>query len=133
MIPGFPITGKSRPRFFQPLELRGALITFIGALAWLFAVRPREIRPDAWLDAAASIEGLDPFRPLGRPIWTGLVTLCARAGDGVVLGEWEMPPGTPSVRARRRAVAMAVALSTLMISSITPRSRISGTKPAPMP
>ena len=45
----------------------------------------------------------------------------------------EMPTGMPSIRATRRAVSKAVWLPTVTTSSITSRSRIAGTKPAPMP
>src|SRR3954454_18467754 len=45
----------------------------------------------------------------------------------------EMPPGIPSERARRRAWAKLSSLPTWMISSITSVSRMSVTKPAPMP
>ena len=45
----------------------------------------------------------------------------------------EMPTGMPSSRATRRAVSKAVWLPTVTTSSIRPRSRIAGTKPAPMP
>ena len=45
----------------------------------------------------------------------------------------EMPPGMPSSRAASRAVSNAVSFEMVTISSITLRSRISGTKPAPMP
>lgn len=83
MNAGLPGLGKGQPRFFQSLELRGCAAVFVAALAWFLFVRPPELRPGPWLDAAASIEGLDPFRPLGRPLWTGLVTLGAAAGDGV--------------------------------------------------
>ena len=45
----------------------------------------------------------------------------------------EMPTGTPSIRADRRAVSKAVWLPTVTTSSMTLLSRILGMKPAPMP
>ena len=45
----------------------------------------------------------------------------------------EMPAHTPCRRIRRRAVAMASAVGTWMISSSRLRSRMEGTKLAPMP
>ncbi len=45
----------------------------------------------------------------------------------------EMPTGMPSSRAVNRAMSKAVWLPTVTTSSITSRSRIAGTKPAPMP
>ena len=45
----------------------------------------------------------------------------------------EMPTGMPSSRATARAVSKAASLLTVTTSSITERSRIAGTNPAPMP
>ena len=45
----------------------------------------------------------------------------------------EMPTGMPSSLAAWRAVSSAVSLEMVMTSSITLRSRMAGTKPAPMP
>ena len=45
----------------------------------------------------------------------------------------EMPTGTPSSRATRRALAKASSLLTVTTSSYTSLSRMAGAKPAPMP
>src|SRR6202021_37260 len=45
----------------------------------------------------------------------------------------EMPTGIPSIRATSRAMSKAVWLPTTTISSITLRSRMGGTNPAPTP
>ena len=45
----------------------------------------------------------------------------------------EMPPGMPSTRASLRAMSKAVSLPIVSTSSIRARSRLPGTKPAPMP
>jgi hypothetical protein len=58
---------------------------------------------------------------------------CPTAMPAASAAPAEIPTGRPSRRAASRAVSIALSLLTVTTSSITLRSRIAGTKPAPMP
>jgi len=59
------------------LERRIGLVLFSGIFLFYFLLAPAFSVPGRWAGIAAVFSGLDPFRPLIRPVWSGLTALLA--------------------------------------------------------
>ncbi len=60
----------SQPGLFSWLDIVCGLAVYILAAIWLLANTPDFSVPDRWTSIAVWYTGLDPFRPLNRPLWS---------------------------------------------------------------
>ncbi len=69
-------------------DRRVGLFIYLGVLCFYLLLMPGFPVPGRWALIASSFSGLEPFRPLMRPLWTGVTALLAKlpvANYGLVL------------------------------------------------